>query len=270
MGKIFEVIGLGAFAKAMRAMISSHGGIAQMNDPLNMVTTSAEWSILCIPSYYLQNLTFDQSRKYIFVSKGMVGKLLPTEFAATSGLRYMFVSGPHLASEIAEGFPTTTTVAGDLDGYNEIQMYFDGPRHSPSTHFICLASVIKNIIAYMCGFTHSMGENFRASMLTSGLREMTAIARSLSLDFLDSDLFQAGVISDLILTGSTLKSRNFTAGVMMAQGKPVTSTTESIHSAKLLTDRIGYDYTRWPIVSCAAHVITENKLPEGLNLVDLV
>ena len=268
MHKVFEIIGTGAFAKAMHAMIATRGGIVHISDPLNRIEIpEADWRIPCIPSYYLEGISFDLSQKYIFVSKGMTGSRLPTEFAAEQGLHHAFVAGPHLAAELVAGLPTTTTIAGSLSNYSELQHYFAGPMHTESADFVCLASVVKNIVAYTCGLASGLGvgENCKASILAQGLREIVKIAEFLNLTFEDEDLLQAGVLSDLILTGSSAKSRNFKAGMLIVQGEGASDTTESMHSAELLVDRIGWNYKLWPVVSFTADVIAKRKLPSDFD-----
>lgn len=247
---MFKILGNGMFAQAMNAMITQAGGFVSDMD--------FNWIIPCIPSYALKTIELEPDKKYIFISKGLVEKgvsgQLVTEWARENNLKHVFLSGPHLASEIIHNLPTTTTIAGEIADYAELSRYFDRPSHSNSVDFICLAGVIKNIVAYACGMclANDLGENFKAGLITQGVRELKLIAETLNIDYVESDILQPGVLSDMVLTGNSVKSRNFLAGYNAYTSAHSTElVTESIHSAPLLIERISPN-AQWPI-ACMVH-----------------
>ena len=251
---MFKILGNGAFAKAVSYLIQSNGGTCS--------ETEYSWIIPCIPSYALDSIPIEQDKKYIFVSKGLVTNgLLITEWGRANQLDHAFVAGPHLAAEILEGLTTTTTIACKEDDFLELSRYFPLPTFCKHLDFIALSGIIKNIIGYACGMClkKKIGENFKASIITQGIRELLEIARFMSIPFDLIDLLQPAVLSDMILTGNSHRSRNFMAGFDQITTQGNEQVIESMHSVQLLIKRIGMS-EKWPVVTMVAQVITGTEV----------
>lgn len=246
---MFKIIGAGAFAKAISYMLERSGGKWDNED--------YEWVIPCIPSYALQSIDIEKDKKYILISKGLLeGGTLISEWARKINSEFVFLAGPHFVDEILNGLPTTTTIAGSIENFTSLKSFFPSSIYSNSVDFICLSSAMKNIVAYACGIStrQELGENFRASLITQGMKEVLEVAHALKIQYRIEDVLQPATMSDFILTGSSRKSRNFMAGYEKIIINNENALTESIHSAKLLIQRIGFS-EKWPLISFVSNIM---------------
>ncbi len=183
-----------------------------------------------------------------------------------------FLTGPNFAAEIAAGLPSASTLASsDLNTGEEIQSALTAKnlRLYLTTDIIGaqVAGAIKNVIAIACGIAHglNLGESARAALVTRGLAEISRLTMALGGQR-ETLMGQCGV-GDLMLTCSSLKSRNFSCGVELAQGKTLgqitearNSVTEGITTAKA-TIKLMEDYKiDMPIVE-AVYNCLYNNLP---------
>ncbi len=144
----------------------------------------------------------------------------------TSVLRTGCLAGPNLAKEILEGQPAATVIASEFNEVIEL-----GRSTLASINFIVygshnlkgieLAGALKNVVAISSGIMNGMGfgKNMEALLITRGLREMIHIARAVGAE-VRPFLGTAG-IGDLIATSTSSKSRNYTFGTLIADGKSV-------------------------------------------------
>ena len=251
---MFRVIGNGAFASAIKYIFDKKK--AEYNSSVY------EWIVPCVPSYALEDIELENGKKYILISKGLtLNSLLVTEWARSKNLDFVYVAGPHLAKEILEGLPTTTTIAGSYEYFTNLKEFFPSSNYSLCIDFIALAGVIKNVVAYACGTCarKRLGENFRASVINQGFKELLAVASFLAVPYDLVDIVQPGVFSDFILTANSEKSRNFMAGYQQITGKQEEVLIESMHSVDLLMKRINFS-EKWPLISSVAKIMNGTQI----------
>jgi len=143
--------------------------------------------------------------------------------------RIAVVSGPNLATEIAQRQPTASTVAcSDESSAQLVQRacatdYFR-PYWTTDVIGTEIGGATKNVIALANGIAVGMGlgENSQASLMTRGLAEMARLGVALGADPLT---FQglAGV-GDLVATCQSPLSRNRTFGENLGKGLTVEET----------------------------------------------
>ena len=133
------------------------------------------------------------------------------------------LSGPSFAPEVARGQPTAVTIASEQPGLSRtLAELLAGPafRPYPSEDLIGveLGGAFKNVIAIASGVTmgKGLGENARAALITRGLAEMTRLA--LALGARRETLMGLAGLGDLILTATSLTSRNTSFGHALARG----------------------------------------------------
>ena len=82
-----------------------------------------------------------------------------------------------------------------------------------------LAGALKNVVAIAAGVTmgKGLGENARASLITRGLAELTRLA--LALGARRETLMGLAGLGDLLLTATSLTSRNTSFGFALAKGR---------------------------------------------------
>jgi glycerol-3-phosphate dehydrogenase (NAD(P)+) len=100
---------------------------------------------------------------------------------------------------------------------------------------------VKNVIAIACGVVdgRKMGESARCALITRGLAEMARLAKAMGAN--KETLMGMCGVGDLMLTASSMQSRNFSFGYALGEGKTVeeilserTAVTEGFHTAKAL------------------------------------
>jgi glycerol-3-phosphate dehydrogenase (NAD(P)+) len=154
------------------------------------------------------------------------------------------LTGPTFAREVAMGMPSAVTIgAEDLDVAKDLQAVLGEARFRPYTSDDLigtqLGGAIKNVIAIACGIVYGrqMGENARAALLTRGVAEIARLGEA--MDAKKETLLGMCGIGDLMLTCSSVQSRNFSLGKALGEGKtldeilgPRKAVTEGVYTAK--------------------------------------
>lgn len=133
------------------------------------------------------------------------------------------LSGPSHAEEVALRQPSTVVLASkyqtDLRKIQDVFMnrYF---RVYTSDDIIGveIGGALKNIIALSIGLLHGLGfgDNTKAATITRGLQEITRLGTKMGADPL-TFLGLTG-IGDLIVTATSMHSRNYRCGIMLSSG----------------------------------------------------
>lgn len=140
------------------------------------------------------------------------------------GVRVVALSGPTHAEEVALDLPTAIVASSeDMAAAEKAQDIFMNPNFRVYTNNdvigVELGGAVKNIIALGCGIACGLGygDNARAALITRGAAEISRLAPVCG----GSSGTIAGLagIGDLIVTCTSVHSRNFRAGVLMGQGK---------------------------------------------------
>src|SRR5581483_3580092 len=136
------------------------------------------------------------------------------------------LSGPSFAAEAARGLPTAVAFASQHTELVEGLMTALAhgafrPYGSDDPIGVEVAGAVKNVLAIACGIVlgRGLGENARAALITRGLAEVTRLA--LAKGGRAETLMGLAGIGDLILTCTSLKSRNTSLGFELGQGKPL-------------------------------------------------
>ncbi len=147
----------------------------------------------------------------------------------------VILSGPSFAAEAARGLPTAVALAGDRADLVESLMTALAhggfrPYGSDDPTGVEVAGAVKNVLAIACGIVlgKGLGENARAALITRGLAEVTRLA--LAKGGRAETLMGLAGIGDLILTATSLKSRNTSLGFDLGQGKPLAAILASRRS----------------------------------------
>lgn len=134
------------------------------------------------------------------------------------------LSGPSFAVQTAQGKPTALTLACEEEGLrNAIVAQFSQPhfRLYPSADMIGtqLGGALKNTIAIACGVAEGagLGENARAALIARGLAESAPLIVKMGGD--TKTLLGLSGIGDMVLTCTSLNSRNTSLGVALGKGE---------------------------------------------------
>lgn len=136
------------------------------------------------------------------------------------------VSGPNFATEVARGSPSATTIACPSKEVGKRVVYALGsalfrPYLTDDIISAQIAGAVKNVIAIACGIAigKEMGENARAALITRGFAEISRLA--VAKGGRAKTLMGLSGLGDLVLTCSSLHSRNTSFGVALSRETPV-------------------------------------------------
>ncbi len=240
--------------------------------------------IMATPSFGVRT-TAEQIRPYltpetilISVSKGIEKgtSLRMTEIIrqATGDLcPVAALSGPSHAEEVARRVPTAVVSAcPDQVVAEQVQDLFLNDRFrvysSSDVIGVELGAALKNVMALCTGCCRGMefGDNTIAMLMTRGLAEMARLGVALG-GRRETFAGLAGM-GDLIVTCTSLNSRNYRAGILIGQGVPVDQAIAQIgavvegyyavDSARELAARLGVEM---PITQAAYEVLCEGRSP---------
>jgi len=180
------------------------------------------------------------------------------------------MTGPCFAREVALGLPTGITVAcADKDKAKDIANGLGCRNLRPYiTNDIIGAQIggaVKNVLAIACGAIHGMkmGENAKAALITRGIAEMGRLAKALGAD--EKTLMGMCGFGDVMLTCSSMQSRNFSLGSMLGEGRTLDeimaerqSVTEGVHTARALKKLAYGNAVDMPIAETVYKCLCEN------------
>lgn len=195
--------------------------------------------------------------------------------------RVLVMSGPSHAEEVGRGMPTTNVIANedhDLAVYVQKIFMTDKFRIYTNTDVIGveLGGALKNVIALCVGICDGLGygDNTKAALMTRGMAEIVRLGTAMGANVRTF----AGLsgIGDLIVTCTSMHSRNRRAGILIGKGETaeqaraevgmVVESIKTCDAAYHLAKKYNVDM---PIVNEAYKVLFENK-PAGDAVWDLM
>lgn len=181
------------------------------------------------------------------------------------------LSGPSHAEEVSRKIPTTCVAgAHDKETAQIVQNYFMSPVFriytSPDMIGIELGGALKNVIALAAGISDGLGcgDNTKAALMTRGIAEIARLGVSMGGHM--ATFAGLSGIGDLIVTCTSMHSRNRRAGILIGQGKTmqeamdeVQMVVEGVYSAKAAL-ALGKKYgVSLPIIEQVNEVLFEQK-----------
>ena len=143
------------------------------------------------------------------------------------------LSGPTFAHEVARGLPTAVTLAADDVALAErLRERIALPTFriyvSDDVAGAEIGGAVKNVLAIACGVVEGkgLGQNARAALISRGFAEMTRFGMALGAR--KETLAGLSGLGDLVLTCSSVSSRNYSLGKGIGEGRS---------AAELLADR---------------------------------
>ena len=232
--------------------------------------------VVAAPSFPIRSVSrgiaphLDEDAVLVSVTKGIEkGTLLRMSevVAQETGHEVVVLTGPSHAEEVALGVPTACLSAcADKAKAELVQDAFMADAFriytSPDAVGAELGGALKNVIALCAGVTDGLGcgDNTKAMLMTRGLTEMARLGISMGAS---KDTF-AGLagVGDLIVTCTSMHSRNRQAGILIGQGKDIQEAMKEVgavvegyyaaEAAYELCQKQGVDM---PIVTAAYQVL---------------
>ncbi len=179
----------------------------------------------------------DNDKVIINVAKGIeqntLKRLSEVAYELRKDVKYAVLSGPSHAEEVGRKLPTTVAIASeDTEIAKYVQDLFFTDRFRTYVNDdvvgVELGGALKNIIALGAGISDGMGfgDNAKAALMTRGLTEISRLGIALGAK---QETF-AGLtgMGDLIVTCTSMHSRNRRCGIMIGEGLSPVEATEKI------------------------------------------
>jgi len=201
------------------------------------------------------------------VEQGTLALMSEVLQATAPQTQALVLSGPGFAREVAEGLPTATTIAGPIGLASALAQRLATPAFRPYvTDDVIGAEIggaVKNVIAIACGVAagKGLGESARAALITRGFAEMMRLG--LALGARVETLNGLCGLGDLVLTCSSLQSRNTTLGHALGSGQTLEqalagkrTVAEGAASAPAVTALAARAGVEMPICAAVARVLS--------------
>lgn len=153
--------------------------------------------------------------------------------AELGDIRYCVLSGPSHAEEVGRDMPTTVVVSSEeREAAEYVQDMFMTDRFrvytNPDVTGVELGGSLKNIIALGAGISDGIGfgDNSKAALMSRGFVEMTKLGAALGAS--SSTFTGLSGIGDLIVTCTSIHSRNTRAGNLIGQGYSANEACEKV------------------------------------------
>ncbi len=232
--------------------------LSELDYLLNAIPTQATRSVL--KALTANKNLVKKETVIINVSKGIEKESLNFISEICSELlpnnSYAVLSGPSHAEEVARRLPTTIVAASEnpLVAEEVQQLFFSKNLRvytNPDVKGVELSAALKNVIAISAGISDGLGfgDNTKAALMTRGMAEIKRLGKSIGAK--DSTFNGLAGIGDLIVTCTSMHSRNRRFGIMIGEGlsaeeasKRIGMVIEGAHTvkaAKGLSEKLGVE-----------------------------
>lgn len=196
--------------------------------------------------------------------------------AGKRDIRLVALSGPTHAEEVAKDIPTMIVSASDdMRAARIVQDVFSNTcmrvYTNPDVRGVELCGALKNVIALAAGISAGLGygDNTKAALITRGMAEIARLGMSMGCQ--EQTFYGLAGIGDLIVTATSMHSRNNRAGMLIGQGK---SPEQAVKEVGMVVEGINalpaamelseeYDVPM-PIMSGVNQIIKEGRDPKNV------
>lgn len=253
-------------------------------DNIEEAVSDVEYVVLSVPSHVIRKMCeilhniIGKNVIIICIAKGIeeeTGKRLSEVISEElPNNPVVIISGPSHAEEVALDIPTAVVVSSINMNYAEkVQDLFMTNKFRVYTNAdivgVEIGGAVKNIIALAAGISDGIGfgDNTKAALMTRGMSEITRIGLKLGGN---PETFSGLTgMGDMIVTCTSMYSRNRRAGILIGKGKSVSEAVkevgmvvEGINACKAfyeLKEKIGVSM---PITNELYNVLFNNKEPK--------
>lgn len=243
---------------------------------------NSDMIVLAVPTQQVRSVLealkhrIDKKTIIVNLSKGLEKNTLLRVSEICTGIlpenSFVVLSGPSHAEEVALKMPTTVVAASEDDRCSKIVQdvfmneYFRVYTNSDVIG-VEIGGALKNVIALAAGISDGLGfgDNTKAALINRGIQEISRLAEKMGADKL-TFLGLSG-IGDLIVTCTSMHSRNRRAGILIGKGYAIDDAVSEIgmvvegilttHAAHELADKLSVEM---PIVEELYGVLFENEM----------
>ncbi|XJZ26056.1 NAD(P)H-dependent glycerol-3-phosphate dehydrogenase [Bacillota bacterium Lsc_1132] len=200
----------------------------------------------------------------------MIKQELPNEIVKD----VVVLSGPSHAEEVSLRHPTTVTVSSEnMAAAERVQDLFINQNFrvytNPDIIGVEIGGALKNIIALAAGITDGLGygDNAKAALITRGLAEIARLGTKMGANPLTFSGLTG--IGDLIVTCTSVHSRNWRAGHLLGKGQTLDEVLENmgmvvegVRTTKAAFQLAEKYQVSMPITSALYHVLFNHAKPK--------
>ncbi|GAB6092593.1 NAD(P)H-dependent glycerol-3-phosphate dehydrogenase [Furfurilactobacillus curtus] len=211
--------------------------------------TGAEVVLFAVPTKAIREVSVqaakilvsnEQAVTVVHATKGLeqntykrVSEMLAEEIPAAQRNAIVVLSGPSHAEDVAKKDITLITAACENeDAARKIQKLFMNAYFRVYTNTDVIGAefgaALKNIIAIGAGALHGLGygDNAKAALITRGLAEISRLGQTFGANPLT--FIGLSGVGDLIVTATSVNSRNWRAGNELGQGQTLDEVIETM------------------------------------------
>ena len=190
-----------------------------------------------------------------------------------TNVKLVALSGPTHAEEVAKDLPTTIVSAcRDISVARKVQEVFGNTCMRVYTNAdvmgVELCGAMKNIVALASGVALGLGygDNTKAALITRGMAEITRLGTAMGCN--SQTFYGLAGIGDLIVTATSVHSRNNRCGMLLGQGvapqdaiRQVGMVVEGINALPAAMCLAEKYQVEMPIVAAVNSVVNEGADP---------
>jgi glycerol-3-phosphate dehydrogenase (NAD(P)+) len=249
---------------------------------IDEVVNKARYILNVVPAQYTRAV-FKEISPYlsngsaiISASKGIERGTLMTISSVLkelTGHEVAALSGPSFAKEVIKNLPAAVTLATENRNTGFLlQELFNTNTFRVYTHNdilgVEIGGALKNVIAIAAGISDSLGlgNNARASLITRGLAEITRLGVAMGAE--EKTFAGLSGLGDLVLTCTSVLSRNYSLGIKLGQGmklkdilEQTVSVVEGVETAESAFELSNKYNVEMPIIEQVYRIINEGKDP---------
>lgn len=254
-------------------------------------TVEADLVLLVAPAQHLRSVCADLAKCWVSgvpvvicakgIERGSNALMTQVIAEALPSAPGMVLSGPTFAKEVAAGLPTAVTLACEDSQLGERAAAAIGTstfRPYLSTDLVgaAIGGAVKNVLAIACGLVEGkkLGDNARAALITRGLVEVVRLAMSLGGQ--SQTLMGLCGLGDLLLTATSMQSRNYSLGAALGQGRTLDevlgerrAVTEGVYTAEAVVALAESKGVDMPICRAMDQILNRN-IPVDAAIAELL
>jgi len=265
----------------------------KINEDIEITTDTCdikekEIIVFAVPSNFVRQTAesisdiINKDQVIVNVAKGIENKTFMTLKEVIcdeiKGAKVAVLSGPSHAEEVARKIPTTVLAASEDENIvSLVQDVFMNDYFriygSKDVKGVEVGAALKNVIALAAGIIDGIGygDNTKAALMTRGLAEIKRLGVALGSD--EKTFYGLSGIGDLIVTCTSMNSRNRRCGILLGKGYSIKDAMEEI---KMVVEGVyaaeaGYHLSEkyqisMPIITAVYGVLYHNLDPkEAIN-----
>jgi glycerol-3-phosphate dehydrogenase (NAD(P)+) len=173
------------------------------------------------------------------------------------------LSGPSFADDVARGLPTAVTLAAKDEALASALVQALGsstfrPYHTSDVRGVEIGGAAKNVLAIAAGIVEGrkLGASALAALTTRGFSELARLGRACGAR--GETLAGLSGLGDLVLSCSSLQSRNFALGIALGRGepKPQGKLAEGEFTAPVLIELAASQNVDMPVSKAVAAILS--------------